>query len=155
LHRRRPHACGATTAALALLVLASSVAARAATASEDRFVDDKVEITADVIDYDEVQKLFVAEGNVRIATLGGERSVEADWAAFSDLTRRVVLRTGAKELITQLGGKVTGSVSSKTDYVVFGEKAGSKLSKAEKLDVETLNEDQFRQLVGLDQHQGD
>ncbi len=49
-------------------------------------------------------------------------------------------RDEAKELIQQNGGKVTGSVSSKTDYLVAGEKAGSKLAKAEKLQIEVLDE---------------
>ena len=49
-------------------------------------------------------------------------------------------RDEAKEKIQMLGGKVTGGVSSKTHYVVAGEKAGSKLSKAEKLGVSVLDE---------------
>jgi DNA ligase (NAD+) len=42
---------------------------------------------------------------------------------------------------------VTGSVSKKTDYVIFGEKAGSKLSKAQQLGVATLDESQFETLL--------
>lgn len=57
-------------------------------------------------------------------------------------------REEAKEKILALGGKVTGSVSKKTDYVVFGEKAGSKLSKAEKLGVSALPEVEFLDLIG-------
>ncbi len=49
-------------------------------------------------------------------------------------------RDEAKEKIIAQGGKVTGSVSGKTDYLVAGEKAGSKLQKAEKLGVEVLDE---------------
>ncbi len=49
-------------------------------------------------------------------------------------------RDEMKDLIQSAGGKVTGSVSSKTDYLVAGEKAGSKLAKAEKLDVAVLDE---------------
>ena len=56
-------------------------------------------------------------------------------------------RDEAKDRIRLLGGKVTGSVSGKTDYLVFGESPGSKLTKAEKLGVETLDEDAFLQLV--------
>lgn len=56
-------------------------------------------------------------------------------------------RDEAKDRIQALGGKVTGSVSKKTDYVIFGEKAGSKLSKAQQLEVETLDETQFEALL--------
>ncbi|MDJ0759091.1 MAG: NAD-dependent DNA ligase LigA [Woeseiaceae bacterium] len=56
-------------------------------------------------------------------------------------------RNEAKALIMQLGGKVAGSVSGKTDYLVYGDKAGSKLSKAESLGVETLDAEQFAKIV--------
>ena len=50
-------------------------------------------------------------------------------------------------IIKAHGGKASSSVSKKTDYLVAGEKAGSKLAKAEKLDVTVLTEDDFEQLV--------
>ncbi len=49
-------------------------------------------------------------------------------------------RDEAKALIEANGGKVTGSVSAKTDYLLAGEKAGSKLAKAEKLGVAVVDE---------------
>jgi DNA ligase (NAD+) len=49
-------------------------------------------------------------------------------------------REDAKQLIEEYGGKVTGSVSSKTNYLVVGENAGSKLDKAQELGVPTLTE---------------
>jgi len=52
-------------------------------------------------------------------------------------------RDEAKELIQQAGGKVTNSVSSKTDYLVLGEDAGSKLQKAEQLGITQLSETQL------------
>ncbi|MCP4799802.1 MAG: NAD-dependent DNA ligase LigA [bacterium] len=52
-------------------------------------------------------------------------------------------RGEAKALIKKHGGKVTGSVSSKTSYLVAGEKAGSKLDKARKLEVKILTEEQL------------
>lgn len=56
-------------------------------------------------------------------------------------------RDEAKDLIQSRGGKVTGSVSKKTDYVVSGEKPGSKLAKAQKLGVQTLDEVAFNSLL--------
>ena len=56
-------------------------------------------------------------------------------------------RDEAKAIILQLGGKVSGSVSRKTDFLVHGEKAGSKLSKAESLGVETLDASQFAKII--------
>lgn len=56
-------------------------------------------------------------------------------------------RAQAQKLIEDQGGKVTGSVSAKTDYVVAGEKAGSKLEKARELGVTTLDENQFQELL--------
>ena len=56
-------------------------------------------------------------------------------------------RDEAKDRIQALGGKVTGSVSKKTDFVIYGDKAGSKLKKAQDLEVETLDEGQFEALL--------
>lgn len=58
-------------------------------------------------------------------------------------------REAATEAIQSRGGKVTGSVSRKTDYVVAGADPGSKLTKAETLGVRTLDEAAFLKLVGL------
>ena len=56
-------------------------------------------------------------------------------------------RQEAEEAIARLGGKVTGSVSKKTDLVIAGEKAGSKLEKAEKLGVAVMDEEGFRKIL--------
>jgi DNA ligase (NAD+) len=56
-------------------------------------------------------------------------------------------REAATEMIEAAGGKVTGSVSKKTDYVVAGESPGSKLAKAEKLGVTILDEEGLRTLL--------
>jgi DNA ligase (NAD+) len=52
-----------------------------------------------------------------------------------------------KKLIENAGGKVASSVSKKTDYVLAGEKAGSKLDKASKLGIEIIDEDRFNKLI--------
>ena len=56
-------------------------------------------------------------------------------------------RNEAKEFLEKNGAKVTGSVTSKTDLVIAGEKAGSKLAKAEQLGIEVINEEQFANMV--------
>ena len=56
-------------------------------------------------------------------------------------------REEATELITAAGGKVSGSVSKKTDYVVAGSEAGSKLAKAEELGTTILDEKGLRDLI--------
>ena len=60
-------------------------------------------------------------------------------------------RDEAGEAISRRGGRVTSSVSARTTYLVAGENAGSKLAKARKLNVEILDEDAFRLLLGLDE----
>jgi DNA ligase (NAD+) len=57
-------------------------------------------------------------------------------------------RQEAEEAIQQAGGRSSSSVSKKTDYVVAGDEAGSKLTKAEKLGITILNNDQFKELLG-------
>lgn len=57
-------------------------------------------------------------------------------------------REEAGDLVRELGGKVAGSVSKNTDYVVAGEDAGSKLRRAAELGVKVLDEDEFLKMVG-------
>src|SRR5215469_16156471 len=56
-------------------------------------------------------------------------------------------RDEAKKMIEDAGGKVTGSVSKKTDYVVAGEDAGSKLDKAKELGIAVINEEEMQRLI--------
>ena len=56
-------------------------------------------------------------------------------------------RNEATKLLEDLGANVAGSVSKKTDYVVYGVEAGSKLTKAQELGVKTLSEEEFEKLI--------
>jgi DNA ligase (NAD+) len=62
-------------------------------------------------------------------------------------TLEVYTRQEAGELIKRCGGKVSSSISKKTDYLLAGKNAGSKLAKAEKLGVHVLEETQFQEAV--------
>jgi DNA ligase (NAD+) len=87
------------------------------------------------------------------------RSRAAEAAASGGLAGKTLVVTGTlvdysreqiEELILQHGGRATSSVSKSTDYVVAGEKAGSKLDKAKKLGVPVLSEAQFKKLIAGD-----
>jgi len=73
----------------------------------------------------------------------------------SVFTGKTVVLTGSmskprdeiKEMLEKLGAKVSGSVSKKTDFVIFGEEAGSKLDKAMELGVKTLSENELNEMI--------
>ena len=80
---------------------------------------------------------------------------EAPQTSNSPVAGKTVVFTGslsisrgeAKAQAERLGAKVAGSVSKKTDYVIAGEDAGSKLKKAQELGVPTLSEEEWRALI--------
>lgn len=102
----------------------------------------------------ELIRRMTALGVTVVNELAGETRPEDH--AFSGKT--VVLtgtltrmkRADAKKALQALGAKVTGSVSAKTDFLVAGEKAGSKLAKAKDLDVTVLDEAQFQGMLSGD-----
>jgi len=58
-----------------------------------------------------------------------------------------VSRAIVKEMLEKLGAKVSGSVSKKTDFLIYGDDAGSKYDKAVKLGVATLRENEMRDML--------
>ena len=73
-------------------------------------------------------------------TLSGQR-----WVVTGTLTK--YSREEAKALLEERGAKVSGSVSGNTTALLAGEKAGSKLGKAQDLGVKVLNEDEFEEMI--------
>ena len=107
-----------------------------------------------------IRSYFQNEGNAKIcrelqqlgvATAAQERTAQGDELADMSFvvtgTLRHFGRREITELIEQHGGRVTSSVSKKTDCLVAGENAGSKLQKAEQLGVRILTEEEFLQLI--------
>jgi len=91
-----------------------------------------------------------------LRSLGVKLTEERRAAPSGGLSGKTVVVTGTLQhfgreeieaLIRKLGGKPSGSVSKKTDFLVAGEKAGSKLDKAKELGVKVLTEDEFRKLI--------
>lgn len=107
----------------------------------------------------EIHIFFDGHGGELIDHLlaAGVQPHEAEAPAEGPLTGKTLVFTGtltrltrpeAEELVGGMGGRASGSVSSKTDYVVAGEAAGSKLEKAQRLKVPVLTEDEFFELIG-------
>jgi len=101
---------------------------------------------------DVIEQLFAAGINVQDV-----KQSELDTQSGSELTGKTVVITGtlptmsrdeAKEKLLAVGAKVTGSVSEKTDYLLAGDKAGSKLTKAEKLGVQVIDEASMLAMLG-------
>ncbi len=87
----------------------------------------------------------------------GEPKKERPKVAGGKLEGKTLVVTGTlsrytreeiNELIHEHGGKAAGSVSKKTDFLIAGENAGSKLEKAEKLEVAVISEDEFIKMIG-------
>jgi DNA ligase (NAD+) len=109
---------------------------------------------------DAIVSWFEEEENKKLVSrLKDELTIKAEpkpKKADSPFAGKTVVLTGslstmtrdeAKEKLRRLGASVAGSVSKKTDYVVAGEEAGSKLDKAEALGVRVLSEEEFKKML--------
>ena len=126
----------------------------AATAEELTEIDDVGAITAQcIVDYlaqpqsrDLIGRLKAAGVNMEsTAQLVDDRFAGKTFVLTGTLTR--FDRKTAQGLIEERGGKAAGSVSKKTTYVVAGEAAGSKLKKAQELNIPVLTEDEFANML--------
>jgi DNA ligase (NAD+) len=77
-----------------------------------------------------------------------ENSIFANKVVVLTGSLQQLTRSDAKQKLEALGAKVTGSVSAKTDFVIAGEKAGSKLTKAEQLGISVLTEAEWIEMMG-------
>ncbi|MEO0400542.1 MAG: NAD-dependent DNA ligase LigA [Pseudomonadota bacterium] len=111
-------------------------------------------VAAGVIDF--FQEPHNRDAVARLSAHVAPTAFEAPASVESPVSGKTVVFTGTLETMTRdeakvqasaLGAKVSGSVSSKTDYLVAGPGAGSKLKKAEELGVATLTEEEWRQLI--------
>jgi DNA ligase (NAD+) len=107
----------------------------------------------------EVRRYFEGHGGELVGRLleAGVQPQSAEAVGDGPLKGKTFVFTGtleamdrpdAEALVRRLGGKAGGSVSSKTDYVVAGPGAGSKLEKAQRLKVAILDEAEFLKLIG-------
>ena len=119
------------------------------------FVEDIGEITAkSVYEFfnqeqtkDLIKKLKGAGINMK------EQGIEEGDSRFHGMTfvltgaLQKYTREQASEIIEKFGGKTSGSVSKKTTYVLAGEEAGSKLTKAQELGVQIISEEEFDEMI--------
>jgi DNA ligase (NAD+) len=94
-----------------------------------------------------VQRILAAGVRPQGAETVGDGPLKGKTFVFTG-TLEVMDRPDAEALVRRMGGKAAGSVSSKTDYVVAGPGAGSKLEKAQRLKVAILDEAEFLKLIG-------
>ena len=129
-----------------------------ATAEQLIEVNDIGEVSAECI-----RNFFQDEKNqkilARLKEYGVNMQAEESELIESAITGKTVVVTGtlptlgrkeAAELIEKYGGKAAGSVSKKTDYVLAGENAGSKLTKAQELGIPVISEEELKQMLGIE-----
>lgn len=145
---------GAATAKTIAARFGSLEAAMAAGTEELTAIDDVGEITAkSIVDWfqnPQSRHLLKLLRDAGVNTLGSAGPADTRLAGKSFVITGTLgryKREEAREIIEDLGGKVTESVSKKTSFLLAGEKAGSKLAKAESLGVEIIDEDKFLEMI--------
>ena len=114
----------------------------------DIMANSVIEYFSDVDNVEFINRLKKAGVNTREITDNSQLDLRFDGKVFvltgtlSEFTRKE-----ASDIIESMGGKTSSSVSKKTDYVLAGEEAGSKLDKAIKLDIKVLNEKEFKDMI--------
>jgi DNA ligase (NAD+) len=101
-----------------------------------------------------IDQLRAAGVNFEQEETGGSRELEGLTFVLTGSLESMTRDEGGDKVRAR-GGKVSGSVSKKTSYLVAGESAGSKLAKAEALGVTVLTEEQFIALLGSDEKLND
>jgi len=108
-----------------------------------------------------IRKFFQQKGNLEVIQRlekAGVRFTKQVVSKKRDLEGKTFVFTGgltsctrgeAERIVEERGGKASGSVSKKTDYVVAGDTAGSKMDKAKELGVKVLSEEEFRKMLGI------
>ena len=125
-----------------------------ATAEELCALDDFGEITAECVvnffSHDSNRALCQRLSGAGLLTVSVAEPVGDRFAGLTFVltgTLPTMSRDEASERIRSMGGKVSGSVSKKTSYVVAGEAAGSKLTKAQSLGVTVIDEDELLRMM--------
>lgn len=125
-----------------------------ATAKQIAELDDFGDITAECVVnfFSHPQNIALCErlsaaGLVTVNTAAPKGETLAGLSFVLTGTLPTMSRDEASDLIKQAGGKVVGSVSKKTDYVVAGEAAGSKLTKAQSLGIAVISEEELLKMI--------
>ncbi|MBF0202202.1 MAG: NAD-dependent DNA ligase LigA [Desulfamplus sp.] len=97
----------------------------------------------------ESQSIFHPQETMNAKNAHWENQVQGKTFVLTGTLEKMT-RVRAKELLVRAGAKVTGSVSSKTDYLVAGESSGTKLTKAQRLGIKVISQETFMEMLNTD-----
>jgi len=95
-----------------------------------------------------VERLYQAGINIEKEGIADDQKFAGKTFVFTGALE-IFSRHDAEELVISMGGRAASSVSKKTDFVVVGKDTGSKATKARKLDVTILSEEEFKEMIGM------